>query len=374
MARRTGREHPCRGVVRAVPASVQPFGPARPSRRSPEAGRMVGNRSGHGPGDVEMCRSRRMPQGTVKWFNAEKGFGFIEPDDGGQDVFAHFSAIADDGGFRSLDEGQRVEYTASAGDRGMQADSIRPLGGGGRPAAREERGHRDDPRQVRAPRGPRGGGGGTEGTVRWFNAEKGFGFIEPDDGGDDVFVHFSAIADDGGYRSLEEGQRVEFTASPGQRGMQADHVQPLGGGGRGGGRDDRRQSAPRDRGPRGGGSAQGTGRFFNAEKGFGFIEPDEGGDDVFVHFSAIVDDGGYRSLEEGQRVDYSASPGQRGLQADSVQPVGHGGGGPPPARGDRRDDRRQSAPRDRGPRARSSGSAQGTVRFFNADKGFGFIE
>ncbi|WP_146251483.1 cold-shock protein, partial [Modestobacter versicolor] len=47
--------------------------------------------------------------------------------------------------------------------------------------------------------------------MRWFNAEKGFGFIEPDGGGEDVFVHFSAIADDGGYRSLEEGQRVEFS-------------------------------------------------------------------------------------------------------------------------------------------------------------------
>ncbi|WP_439331089.1 cold-shock protein [Modestobacter excelsi] len=322
-----------------------------------------------------------MPQGTVKWFNAEKGFGFIEPDDGGQDVFAHFSAIADDGGYRSLDEGQRVEYTASPGDRGPQADSIQPLGGGGgRAPAREERGHRDDPRQVRAPRAGRGGGGsGSEGTVRWFNAEKGFGFIEPDDGGDDVFVHFSAIADDGGYRSLDEGQRVEFTASPGQRGLQADSVQPLGGGGRSPARDDRRQSAPRDRGndraPRGGGGSQGTVRFFNAEKGFGFIEPDEGGDDVFVHFSAIVDDGGYRSLDEGQRVEYSASPGQRGLQADSVQPLGSGGGGRPPAR----DDRRQSAPRDRdraprAPRGGGGGGGQGTVRFFNAEKGFGFIE
>jgi cold shock CspA family protein len=169
-----------------------------------------------------------MPQGTVKWFNAEKGFGFIEPDDGGQDVFAHFSAIADDGGYRSLDEGQRVEFTASPGDRGPQADSIQPLGGGGgRAPARAERGHRDDPRQVRAPRAGGGGGGGSEGTVRWFNAEKGFGFIEPDEGGDDVFVHFSAIVDDGGYRSLDEGQRVEYTASQGDRGMQADSVDPL---------------------------------------------------------------------------------------------------------------------------------------------------
>ncbi len=68
-----------------------------------------------------------MAQGTVKWFNAEKGFGFIEPDDGGDDVFVHYSAIADRGGYRSLDEGQRVEYTASAGQKGLQADSVDPL-------------------------------------------------------------------------------------------------------------------------------------------------------------------------------------------------------------------------------------------------------
>ena len=65
------------------------------------------------------------------------------------------------------------------------------------------------------------------GTVKWFNAEKGFGFIAPDDGGDDVFVHYSAIADRGGYRSLDEGQRVSYTASPGQKGLQADSVDPL---------------------------------------------------------------------------------------------------------------------------------------------------
>ncbi|MBC3763170.1 cold-shock protein [Quadrisphaera sp. RL12-1S] len=64
-------------------------------------------------------------------------------------------------------------------------------------------------------------------TVKWFNAEKGFGFLEPDDGGPDVFVHYSAIADQGGYRELTEGQRVEFQASQGQRGPQADTVQPI---------------------------------------------------------------------------------------------------------------------------------------------------
>lgn len=67
-----------------------------------------------------------MPTGTVKWFNADKGFGFITPDDGGADVFAHFSAIATSG-FRSLEENQRVEFAVTQGQKGPQAENIRPL-------------------------------------------------------------------------------------------------------------------------------------------------------------------------------------------------------------------------------------------------------
>ncbi len=65
-----------------------------------------------------------------------------------------------------------------------------------------------------------------EGTVKWFNAEKGFGFIAVDGGGADVFVHYSAI-DAQGYRSLEENQRVEFEITQGQKGPQAERVRPL---------------------------------------------------------------------------------------------------------------------------------------------------
>lgn len=64
-------------------------------------------------------------QGTVKWFNAEKGFGFIAVD-GGQDVFVHYSAIQSDG-YRSLDEGQRVEFEVTQSDKGPQADAVRPV-------------------------------------------------------------------------------------------------------------------------------------------------------------------------------------------------------------------------------------------------------
>ena len=67
-----------------------------------------------------------MTVGTVKWFNAEKGFGFITPDDGGADLFAHYSAIAT-GGFRSLEENQRVEFEVTQGAKGPQAANIRPV-------------------------------------------------------------------------------------------------------------------------------------------------------------------------------------------------------------------------------------------------------
>ncbi|MGC9664948.1 cold-shock protein [Planosporangium sp. 12N6] len=65
-----------------------------------------------------------------------------------------------------------------------------------------------------------------QGTVKWFNADKGFGFISQDGGGPDVFVHFSAIQSSG-YRSLEENQRVEFEVTQGQKGPQAEQVRPI---------------------------------------------------------------------------------------------------------------------------------------------------
>jgi cold shock protein len=91
-----------------------------PDRRS-------ANRRHHEPDvGLEVSKDEDMAVGTVKWFNAEKGFGFITPDDGGADVFAHFSAIATSG-YRTLDENQRVEFEIAQGQKGPQAENIRPV-------------------------------------------------------------------------------------------------------------------------------------------------------------------------------------------------------------------------------------------------------
>jgi len=112
----------------------------------------------------------------------------------------------------------------------------------------------------------------TTGVVKWFNAEKGYGFITPDDGGKDCFVHFSAIQG-GGFRKLEEGQKVEFEVGQGQKGPQAENVVALdggtggGGGGGGGGRGERGGYGGGGGGGRGDRGGRGGGRGRDREYG-----------------------------------------------------------------------------------------------------------
>jgi len=165
--------------------------------------------------------------GTVKFFNGQKGFGFVVRDDGGEDVFVHISAV-EQAGLTGLAEGQQLGFTLV--DRGGRI-SATDLKIEGEPLPVTDRG---PPRERdAAPGGPRGaapgGAGGPQrqltgekstGTVKFFNAMKGFGFIQRDDGQPDAFVHISAV-ERGGMSTLNEGDRLEFELEVDRRGKYA---------------------------------------------------------------------------------------------------------------------------------------------------------
>jgi len=93
---------------------------------SGDAGPLDQDGSGVRTSGPRLTRENSMAQGTVKWFNADKGFGFISQDGGGPDVFVHFSAIQSSG-YRSLEENQRVEFEITQGQKGPQAEQVRPV-------------------------------------------------------------------------------------------------------------------------------------------------------------------------------------------------------------------------------------------------------
>src|SRR5437763_11599068 len=139
-----------------------------------------------------------MPRGTVKFFNGAKGFGFIAPDDGGNDVFVHISAL-ERSGLGSLNEGDQVSFELEQDRRSgkLAAVDLQVTGSAG-PSARGPRPGGGAPRSFggggggdsfqRRPSGGGGGGGSRDpagagsGVVKWFNTTKGFGFIQPSDG------------------------------------------------------------------------------------------------------------------------------------------------------------------------------------------------
>ena len=171
--------------------------------------------------------------------------------------------------------------------------------------------------------------------MKFFNAAKGFGFVVRDDGGEDVFVHISAV-EQIGLRELGEGQKLAFTltdrngrisatdiviegdiVAPRERSERSYEDRPPraapggAGGGFGGDRGDR---IPSD-----GTRYEGTVKFFNGQKGFGFIQRDDGQPDAFVHISA-VERSGMRDLGDGQRISFELEQDRRGkMAATSIQ-------------------------------------------------------
>ena len=186
-----------------------------------------------------------MATGSVKWYDPDKGFGFVARDDGGSDLFLHHTMV----GQELLADGDRISFTVGYGQKGERAEDVRVVErGGNQPRARRPREFSDsgyEPRRSSgygnggsAPGGYGSGGGSfdrrpsvdpatlplMEGVVRRFDTERGFGFISSTGSADDVFFHGSVVI--GG--ELHQGDSVEFRLGQGQRGPRAQEVKPLG--------------------------------------------------------------------------------------------------------------------------------------------------
>jgi CspA family cold shock protein len=176
-----------------------------------------------------------------------------------------------------------------------------------------------------APRGPQfesPSGPSVRATVKWYNPDKGFGFVQLADGSGDAFLHVSVV-ERSGHGSVPPGATLEVRAGPGPKGPQVTEIISV----------DTSTAAqeqprrPRPERPAYQSSADrttveevGTVKWFNATKGFGFIAPDHGGKDIFVHASA-VERAGIMGLAEGQRVAVNVADGQKGPEAVSLRPV-----------------------------------------------------
>ncbi len=184
-----------------------------------------------GGGGSQVIASGPEISASVKWFNSEKGFGFVELSDGSGDVFLHANALSQSG-HDSVSPGATLSVKIGQGPKGRQVAEVisvdestaqpeRPRSGGAGAGG------------FGAPR-PAGAGGfrsgratpdlssaeEVRGIVKWYNATKGFGFITPDTGGKDIFIHASAL-ERSGLSSLNEGQATRVQVVQGQKGPEA---------------------------------------------------------------------------------------------------------------------------------------------------------
>lgn len=168
---------------------------------------------------------------TVKWFNPEKGFGFVELSDGSGDVFLHARAL-EAAGQESVPPGSKLSVRVGQGQKGRQVTEVLEVDTSTAEAAPPRRtfgsgGPGGAPRMGGGGGGPRAATGPTEervGTVKWYNPDKGFGFIAVEGGGKDVFVHVTVISRSG-LTDLAEGQRVVVQVGQGPKGPEARGIE-----------------------------------------------------------------------------------------------------------------------------------------------------
>jgi cold shock protein len=162
---------------------------------------------------------------TVKWFNPEKGFGFVELGDGSGDAFLHIGVLQA-AGHDAVAPETKLRVQVGQGQKGRQitavlevdASSVGAAPTSPRPGSRMASvRERPDPATATD----------VDGTVKWFNGDKGFGFVVAEDGGKDVFIHISVV-ERAGLRELAEGQRLSMRVVKTQKGREAISLKPLG--------------------------------------------------------------------------------------------------------------------------------------------------
>jgi CspA family cold shock protein len=159
---------------------------------------------------------------VVKWFAPDKGFGFVELADGSGDAFLHV-AVLQAAGHEAVDPETKLSVQVGQGQKGRQVTAVFSVdasgGGAPRPPARSSPRPSSDRRESPDPTTA------TEikGTVKWFNPEKGFGFVVCEDGGKDVFVHISVV-ERAGLRRLDDGQRLAMKVVKTPKGREATAV------------------------------------------------------------------------------------------------------------------------------------------------------
>ena len=262
---------------------------------------------------------------TVKWYDPSKGYGFLVPGDGSPHVICRESALAAVG-LDILLAGAVLACETVQGLRGPEVSRIpgvdfstasprtashaRAPGNGSMAVA---------PGAAHA--GPAASGREVRAMVKWFHADKGYGFLEPEDGSGDLFCHMSAVQASG-RDTLPQGAAVTCETVQGDRGLQVSRILSVEPPAPEPGPVDRARYPDSQAGapPSSVMELPGTVKFFDPARGFGFVVPDEGGREVFVH-SSVLFRSGMTDLLPGQRVLVRAQSVPRGFQATQIEPL-----------------------------------------------------